>query len=149
MRASWWCGLRARDERGSAAIEAAVGVPAFALFVGLILFGGRTAVTHQAVESAAADAARAASIERTGAAARTAALQAATSSLDNQDINCLSVDVAVDVSEFSRPVGQEANVTVRVSCRLDLSDLAVPGVAGTKLVKASITSPVDTWRQRQ
>ena len=54
-----------RDERGSASVEAAVGLPAFVLFVGLIIFGGRTATTHQAVESAAADAARSASIART------------------------------------------------------------------------------------
>jgi Flp pilus assembly protein TadG len=47
-----------RDERGSAALEAAIGVPAFALFVGLVIFGGRTATTHQALQSAAADAAR-------------------------------------------------------------------------------------------
>ena len=33
---------RVRDERGSAAVEAAVSVPAFVLFVGLIIFGGRT-----------------------------------------------------------------------------------------------------------
>ena len=43
-----------RDERGSAAVEAVVGVPAFVLFVGLIIFGGRTATTHQSVETAAA-----------------------------------------------------------------------------------------------
>ena len=53
-----------RDERGSAAIEAAIGVPAFALFVGLIIFGGRTATTHEALQSAAADAARSASLAR-------------------------------------------------------------------------------------
>lgn len=147
-RAHSW-GPGARSERGSAAIEAAVGVPAFALFVGLILFGGRTAVTHQAVESAAADAARAATIERTGAAARTAAQDAASVSLANQDIECLAIDVAVDVSEFARPVGQPASVTVSVTCRLDLSDLSVPGVPGSRAVKATITSPVDTWRQRQ
>ena len=51
-----------RDERGSAAVEAVIGVPAFALFVGLIIFGGRTAIDSRAVESAAADAARTASI---------------------------------------------------------------------------------------
>ena len=45
---------RVRNERGSAAVEAALGVPAFVLFVGLIIFGGRTATTHSAVESAAA-----------------------------------------------------------------------------------------------
>ena len=66
-----------RDERGSAAIEAAVGLPAFVLFVGLIIFGGRTAMTHSAVESAAADAARSASIARTSSEARTDAKAAA------------------------------------------------------------------------
>ena len=79
-----------RDERGSAAIEAVVGLPAFVLFVGLIIFGGRTATTHSAVESAAADAARSASIARTAAAAKSDAKTAAESSLANQDIHCLS-----------------------------------------------------------
>ena len=68
----------ARDERGSAAIEAVIGVPAFLLFVGLIIFGGRTATTHQSVETAAADAARSASLERTSSSARTQAISAAT-----------------------------------------------------------------------
>ena len=58
---------RRRDpaDRGSATIEAVIGVPAFLLFVGLIIFAGRVAVAHQAVESAAAAAARSASIART------------------------------------------------------------------------------------
>ena len=30
--------MSGRDERGSAAVEAVIGVPAFALFVGLIIF---------------------------------------------------------------------------------------------------------------
>ena len=80
-----------RGEQRSASIEAAVGVPAFVLFVGLIIFGGRTATTHQAVESAAADAARSASLERTAAEAEAAAEAAARSSLANQDIDCLAV----------------------------------------------------------
>ncbi|MGE3381192.1 MAG: TadE/TadG family type IV pilus assembly protein, partial [Nocardioides sp.] len=37
------------DQRGSASIEATIGLPAFVLFVGLIIFGGRTSVAHQAV----------------------------------------------------------------------------------------------------
>lgn len=138
-----------RDERGSASIEAAVGVPAFALFVGLIIFGGRTATTHQSVETAAADAARAASIERTGSAARSKAIGAATTSLSNQGIDCLHIDVAVDASQFSRTVGQEASVAVTVECRLDLSDLSVPGVPGSRLIRATQSSPIDTWRERQ
>lgn len=139
----------ARDERGSASIEAVVGVPAFALLVGLIIFGGRTATTHQSVETAAADGARAASIERTSNSARTSALSAATTSLSNQGVDCLDIDVAVDAGQFARAVGQEATVSVTVACRLDLSDLSVPGVPGSRLIKATITSPIDTWRERR
>ncbi|HEY5275589.1 MAG TPA: TadE/TadG family type IV pilus assembly protein, partial [Coriobacteriia bacterium] len=56
-------------ERGSAAIETAVGVPAFLLFIALIIGAGRIAIARQAVEAAAAEGARSASIERTQAAA--------------------------------------------------------------------------------
>lgn len=139
---------RPRDEQGSAAIEAAVGVPAFVLFVGLIVFGGRTATTHQAVETASADAARAASLERTSAAARASATSAAATSLANQDINCLDVDVTVDATQFARAVGETARVSVTVRCRLDLSDLSVPGVPGSHLIAATTASPIDTWRER-
>lgn len=143
MTRSW-----SRDERGSASIEAAVGVPAFVLFVGLIIFGGRTATTHQSVETAAADAARVASIERTANSARTKAISAAATSLSNQGVHCLDVDVTVDTGQFSRTVGEAATVSVTVQCRLDLSDLSVPGVPGSRLIKATMTSPIDTWRER-
>ena len=124
-------------------------MPAFVLFVGLIIFGGRTATTHQAVETAAADAARAASIERTETSARRRPSRRPTTSLSNQDVHCLDVDVAVDASQFSRAVGEPASVSVTVQCRLDLTDLSgVPGVPGSRLIKATMTSPIDTWRER-
>ena len=137
-----------RDERGSAAIEAAVGLPAFALFVGLIILGGRTATTHSAVEAAAADAARSASIVRTATEAKADAKAAAQSSLANQEIHCLSVTVSVDVSDFSKTVGQGGSVSATVECLLDLGDLSVPGVPGSRLIKATGTSPLDTFRER-
>jgi len=139
---------RVRDERGSAAVEAAVGVPAFVLFVGLIIFGGRTVTTHSAIESAAADAARTASIARTASAAKTDATTAAEASLANQDIHCLNVTVSVDVSDFAKTVGQPGSVSATVECRLDLSDLSVPGIPGSRLIKATSTSPLDTFRER-
>ena len=138
----------ARDERGSAAIEAVIGVPAFLLFVGLIIFGGRTATTHQSVETAAADAARSASLERTSSSARTQAISAATTSLSSQGVHCLDIDVTEDASQFSRIVGEAATVSVTVQCRLDLSDLSVPGVPGSRLIRATASSPIDTWRER-
>jgi Flp pilus assembly protein TadG len=141
--------MNRHDERGSASVEAAVGVPAFVLFVGLIIFGGRTAITHGAVESAAADAARSASIARTSAQAEKDARDAARASLENQDINCLSVDIDVDTSKFGTAVGNAASVAVAVRCRLDLSDLSVPGVPGSRVMKATMSSPLDTWRERR
>jgi len=143
-----WVRFRNPDERGSAAIEAAIGVPAFVLFVGLILFAGRTAVAHQAVESAAADAARSASIARTGPAASNDARDAAHASLANQHLACMSINVAVDTRDFNKPIGLEGTVKVTVECRLDLSDLSVPGVTGSRIVRASMTSPLDSWRER-
>lgn len=141
--------LGTRDEAGSTAIEAAIGVPAFALFVGLIIFGGRTATTHEAVQSAAADAARSASIARSSSDARRQAEDAARSSLSSQHIDCITMSVGVDTSGFAAPVGQTSSVTATVACRLDLSDLAVPGVPGSRLISATMTSPLDTWRERR
>ncbi|HEY9564852.1 MAG TPA: TadE family protein [Nocardioides sp.] len=137
-----------RGDRGSASIEAAIAVPAFGLFVGLIIFGGRTAIAQQSVESAASDAARSASILRTNAEAKAAAKEAAVANLSNQGINCVRVDVDVDTQQFSRNVGEQAQVEVTVSCLLDLADLSVPGVPGTRTISATMTSPLDTWRER-
>lgn len=139
---------RKHDERGSATIEAAIGVPAFALFVGLIIFGGRTATTHEAVQSAAAHAARAASIARTSAEAQGEGDRAARESLADQRIDCRSVSVSVSSAGFSAPVGEAATVSVTVACRLDLSDLSVPGVPGSRVIRARMSSPIDTWRER-
>lgn len=140
--------MRPRDERGSVAIEAAIGVPAFALFVGLIIFGGRTASTHQALQSAAADGARSASLARDAQAARADARETAVASIANQKIGCSDVDVTVDTSDFTKQPGVPGSVDVTVVCRLDLSDLAVPGVPGSRVMRATMSSPIDTWRER-
>lgn len=139
---------RRRDERGSAAIEAAIGIPAFVLLVGLIIVGGRIATTHGAVESAADDAARAASLDRTSSQAQSDATTAAQDSLANQHIHCLTITVNIDTSAFNQPIGLPGSVTATVACRLDLADLSVPGVPGSRVISASMSSPLDTWRQR-
>lgn len=136
-----------RNERGSAAIEAAVGVPAFVLFVGLIICGGRVATTHESLQSAAAEAVRSASIARDASTAKADAREAATTSVANQNIPCSDVEVQVDTSDFAKQAGQPGTVTVTVSCRLDLSDLSVPGIPGSRVLTARMSSPIDTWRQ--
>lgn len=137
-----------RSDRGSEAVEAAVGVPAFLLFIALIIAGGRLAIAHQAVEAAASDAARSASISRTQGSAQGSALSSATASLANQKLQCASKTVNVDTSGFASPVGTPATVTATVTCVVKLADVAVPGLPGTKTITATMSSPLDTYRER-
>lgn len=140
--------MTGRNDLGSASVEVAVGVPAFALFIALIILGGRTATTHQALESAAADAARSASLARTASAATEAAREAAETSIANQGLPCMHVGVTVDTEAFTRAVGRDSTVDVTVECRLKLSDLSIPGLPGSRLLRESMSSPLDTWRER-
>ena len=138
---------RVRD-RGSASVEAVIGVPAFLLLVGLLVLGGRIAIAHQAVQSAAADAARAASIARTQTAARTDAATAARASLTNQHLDCATTTVTVDTRAFGTPVGTPGQVTATITCALRLGDLGLPGITGTKTLTATMSSPLDSYRGR-
>ena len=140
--------MRRRRECGSAAIEAAVGLPAFMLFVALVILAGRLAIASQAVEASASEAARVASIARTQGTAATAATTAATSSLANQNLRCVRSTVTVDTAGFDAPVGTPAQVTATVACVVNLADLSLPGVPGTRTVSATATSPIDTYRER-
>ena len=114
-----------------------------------IIFGGRVAVGHQAVQTAAADAARAASIARTASSARAAARTYAAATLANEGLACVTTNVAVDVSAFSAPVGTPGVVRATVVCDVAVGDLGLPGVRGTMRVEATMASPLDTYRQRR
>ncbi len=140
-------GSRARD-RGSVAIEAAIGMPAFMLFVGLIIFAGRVAIAHQAVAAAATEAARSAAIARSSSAAISDGSAAGAASLANQQLHCTSSSISVDPQGFNVPVGTPAQVKATVQCSVDLSDLALPGVPGTLTITETMTIPLYTYRSR-
>lgn len=137
-----------RTDRGSAAIETAIGVPAFLLFLALIIGAGRVAIARQSVEAAASEGARSASIARSQPVADHDATSSAIATLANQQLRCATTQVVVDTSGFARPVGTPASVSVTVTCLVDLSDLVVPGLSGTVPVTATMTSPLDTYRGR-
>ncbi len=137
-----------RNERGSASVEAVIGVPAFLLLVGLLVLGGRNAIAQQAVQAAASDAARAASIARTVTEARHDATTAARYSLANQDLDCVTTSVTVDTAAFNKPVGTPGEVSATVTCALRLDDIGLPGLASTKTITATMSSPLDTYRGR-
>ncbi len=138
-----------RDERGSAAVEITMVAPVLALFILVIIFGGRLALARQAVQSAAFDAARAASLARTQTDARTAAAKTAAATLANQKLPCITTLLDLDTTGFAKPVGTPATVTVRLACDVATGDLGLPGIAATVPVDAEATSPLDSFRERK
>ncbi|MBW8174033.1 pilus assembly protein [Ornithinimicrobium sp. Arc0846-15] len=136
-------------ERGSVTVEAVLLAPAVLVLVFLVIFGGRWAIAQQAVEAAASEAARAASIARSPGEANGSASAMAGTSLSEQNVRCSSQSVGVDTSGFGAPVGTAAQVSVTVTCVVDMSDLAAPGIPGARTLTATMSSPLDTYRGRQ
>jgi len=140
--------LRWRPDRGSAAVEMAVLMPLFVvLFTGAIVIG-RTGSAISAVEMAAYDGARTASLARDATSARTSATGAVAESLSRLGLSCRGgPDVVVDTAGFGEPVGTPASVTVRVTCQVSFSDIG-SGLPG-RVVSASFVSPLDQYRVRR
>jgi len=135
-------------ERGSLTLEVAVLAPGLLVLIGLLVVVGRFTVAQGSVESAARDAARTASVARTAETARTDARTTADSILSDQGLQCAAITVDVDAVGFAMPVGRPAQVRATVTCQLELSDIAVPGLPGSATITRSATSPLDTYRER-
>lgn len=141
--------MRLHDTRGSSTLELAIITPAVLLLAAVILLGGRIALAQQAVQAAANDAARSASIARTAGQARGAGNSAGNSGLNNNGITCAGHSVSVDTSGFGRPLGAAASVTVDITCRVSLADIALPGIPGSITVRGHASSPLDEFRERR
>lgn len=137
---------RYSGERGSATLEMAVLAPGLLLLIALLTYAGRHAMADGTVEQAAADAARAASLQRTAAAGERAAAEVARRSLADQGLACLRTTVEVDTAGLQAGPGDPGQVTVTVSCPLKVADL--PLALPTITVDATAVSPVDTYRER-
>ncbi len=134
--------LKARDEYGTAALELVLIAPVLLVVMLFVIGLGRMAHARQEVESVAADAARAASLERNTAQSAAAARTAAQTSLGDAGLACTQLSVSVDISNY-RPGGQ---VEVTVSCTAQLGDVALSGLGGSKVFTASSIVPIETHR---
>lgn len=139
---------RLRDDTGSSVVELLIFAGCIFGFIGIIAVGGRIAIASDTVQSAAAEAARAASISRSAGEAQTAAATGAAAIFTNSDLTCVTRTVNVDTSGFTLPVGTPATVTATVDCAVALADISLPGVPGSHTVTATMTSPIDTYRGR-
>lgn len=141
--------VRLREDRGSEAIAAAIVTPLMLMLLCSAIAGGRIVTSGAKIDAAAEDAARAASISRTGVGAQAEAADAAARSLNDQGIRCASTNVTVNTAGLAVPLGQVGTVTVTISCTVPLADLLLPGVPGSRTLTSQFTSVVDAFRSRE
>jgi Flp pilus assembly protein TadG len=134
----WW-----RADRGSVTAEVALVTPLLIMllvFVAVVIHRGVDARLR--LDDAAHQAARAASIERTGPAAVTAARTTAETALASAGVVCASL--GVDTATGGLVPG--GAVTVTLSCSVDFGDAFILGVPGQKRLSATATEPIDSYR---
>jgi Flp pilus assembly protein TadG len=139
---------RRRDQRGSAAVEISLLVPALLLTLSLVVVGGRVWFARTTVNEAAHAAARAASLARTAGEAGSAGRSAGAQSIATGGLRCASTTVEVSTAAFGVPVGSPATVTSAVTCRVGFADLLLPRLPGSIELRASGASALDTYRSR-
>lgn len=130
-------------EHGGATVELTLLTPLLLVFLLLIVALGRFANTRADVDAAARDAARAASFARNTGSAQADAQTAAAATLREGGVDCRSMTVSVDYTNF-RPGG---TVAVDVSCSVDLADVSLLRLPGTKTMAARFVSVIDLYRE--
>lgn len=133
---------RSRNERGSASMELVLITPAVLLLLLFVVAGGRLVLSRERVDAAARDAARAGTIARSAPTAQADARRAANARLAEAGVTCRTLDVHVDLTDF-RPGG---TVTTTINCTVDLADLTLLGVPGTRTITSTAVETVDTFR---
>ena len=133
----------AAGEAGAVATELVLLTPLLIVILLFVVALGRLAGARLEVDGAAAQAARAASIARDPATATAMAAQAATAALGSDHVTCGHLGVVTDTAAFA-PGGE---VTVTVTCTVDLADLTGLRLPPAESITASATSVVDTYRQ--
>ncbi len=135
---------RLTDE-GAFTLSTAIVVPGIIVILAVVIMGGRIAIAHGKVDSAAAEAARAASITRTTGAADTAARTTADAILS--DLSCTGLDVTTDLTGLDAPLGTPSQVTVTVTCTVPLANLPILRT-NDHTITATASSVVDPYRVR-
>ena len=135
---TWW-----RDDRGSVAAEITLLTPLLIMllvFVAVVIHRGVDARIR--LDDAAHQAARAASLQRSAPAAVTAARSTAAGALSGAGVVCRFLGV----NTLTAGLVPGGTVTVTLSCTVDLSDAMVLGVPSQRVLSATASEPVDTWR---
>ncbi|MFF4257938.1 TadE/TadG family type IV pilus assembly protein [Streptomyces sp. NPDC001663] len=132
---------RGRPDSGLATVELVLVVAVPVLMLAFLVLCGRITESRLRVEDAAHQAARAASTARSADAAKDRARTTAAALLGEGGVGCRSVGVEVEGA-----VQPGETVTAVITCRVELSDLAVLRVPGTAIIRESFAAPIDVYR---
>jgi Flp pilus assembly protein TadG len=130
---------RRTDERGSASVELAILAPLVGLLLGVVVLVGRVQLARADIEGAARSAARDLSISRDPHLAADEVRLALLETLDVGSPTCRTLS-------FSPEIGS-TEVSVTVTCTVDLQEAAVLPVPGSMSVSASASAVIDTYRE--
>ncbi|MFJ4151984.1 TadE/TadG family type IV pilus assembly protein [Streptomyces galbus] len=139
---------RLKDDTGALSLEAVILFPTLIMVLLLVITFGRISSADNVVDTAARNAARAASLERTGGGAGGAGERVARNVLGQQGLQCTATSVSISTAGFAAPLGEPASTTATVSCKVRLSDIGLPGLPGSRTLTSSFTSSIDSYRQR-
>jgi Flp pilus assembly protein TadG len=137
-----------RNQRGAAAVELTLLLPALLLMLGLLIAGGRLWFARTTVNEAAQAAARAASLARSTYAATAAGREAGAQSLETAGLRCRSTSISINAAAFGVPAGTPSTVTSTITCNVDFSDVMLPGWPGSMELTGSGSAALDTYRSR-
>lgn len=133
---------RGAAERGSVTAELVLLTPLLILILLFVVALGRLASARLQVDTAASEAARAASLARNPAAATQLADQTATATLTGGHLSCAHVGVSVDTADFV-PGGW---VAVTVTCAVSLADVTGLRLPAAESVSSRFVEPLDLYR---
>ena len=106
-----------------------------------MIFFGRIESAQGDVEAAARAGVEAAVVQSSPALAQSSASAAVTATLSSEHMACPSPEVTTNVTNFY----SGGSVSVVVTCVARLSDVAAPGIPGSRTLSASSTAPIDPY----
>jgi hypothetical protein len=127
------------DDRGSGVVQLPIMAGTYVLFIMLLVFVGRVNSGYSSAEAAARYAARTIALARDPAAAVDAARADAATTVRAGSAKCRSMDFAYTVDA--------AEVTVTITCQVDLAEVNILGVPGHWAATATASEPVDQLRE--
>ncbi|MFC4866298.1 TadE/TadG family type IV pilus assembly protein [Streptomonospora arabica] len=126
-------------------MELALLTPLLILLALLTVLAYRTVAAETTANAVAHTAARAATLQRTPAAAETAAHRAVENALRTHELSCASHHLDLDIAGLQ----PGATVQARLTCHADLSDLSGLGMlSATSEVTGQASAVVDVYRSR-